>query len=111
MSASSAEMTAYREHHASLSEQLAGVDRQIGELNRVVRQHRADVQARSANGAGDRQKAATPKKEELLNHPEWLVYFQLSARNELSEALYQQVERGAKALLQDALDMGVEAAL
>jgi hypothetical protein len=26
----------------------------------------------------------------------------------LSEALYQQVERGAEALLQDALDMGVE---
>jgi hypothetical protein len=44
-----------------------------------------------------------------LKHPDWLVYFELSARNELSEALYQQVERGAEALLQAALDMGVEA--
>jgi hypothetical protein len=63
----SVEMTAFREHHASLSEQLAAIDRQIGDLNRAVRQQRADVQARRANGAGDRQKAETPKKAGPLN--------------------------------------------
>ena len=49
-----------------------------------------------------RQKKAGPLKQ----HPDWLVYFELSARNELSEALYQQVERGGEALLQAALDGG-----
>ena len=45
---SSAELTAFREHHGSLAAALADVNLQIGQVNKEIREHKAAMQSRKA---------------------------------------------------------------
>jgi hypothetical protein len=101
------ELAAFKEHHGDLSKALADTSLKIGEINRELRANKAARQ----NGRPEpivETRTKSKKESPLKNHPEWLTYFHLAAREELAEGLYEQVERSAKALLQHSLDVGIE---
>jgi hypothetical protein len=90
--------TKRRELHLDLERAQA----EIGRLNKELRERKVQKQG---NGS---KPAAPPKTRPLAADLEFDVYFRLAAHSELAPALYSQVERVAKSLLNDARRMGVE---
>jgi len=101
-----AEIQAFKQHHRDLSCALADVNLKIGETNRELRAIKAEKQARPTNNNGSRQ-PAPPKKMPFLDDPEFPSYVMLACRDVLSDGLYADVIRTAKALMFDARKMGL----
>jgi hypothetical protein len=113
---SSAEQTAYKQHHRDLSCRLAEINLQIGQTNKVIRQHKAEVQLRKSKPRetnGDAERSATPrhgllKTCPLKSHPAWDQYFRLACENQLAPGLLASIEKEAKGLLSQSLQTGIE---
>jgi hypothetical protein len=107
---SSAELTAFRDHHTELSAAIATTNIKIGEINREPRANKAARQNRSCQAVtAERSNGATPKKEcPMKRHKEFPVYFLLAAEGELDKKMFDRIVSIAKSLLSDALKMGIE---
>jgi hypothetical protein len=99
---STAENTHFENQRRELSARLLDIQTQIGATNKELRERKA-----AGHGNGSKP-AAPPKTRPLATDLEFDVYFRLAAHSELAPALYAQVERVAKSLLNDARRMGVE---
>ena len=99
---STPEITHFEEQKRTLALRLLDLQTQIGATNKELREQKAE---RQGNGS---KVVELKKKCPLKNHAAFATYFLLAARDVLPPGLYDQTERGAKALLQHALATGVE---
>ena len=102
-SVSTPEVTHFEKQKRELALKIQELQTGIGEVNRELRERKAARQeARSA------PQAVEPKSGPLRNHALFDQYFHLAAKNELVPSMYAAIERTAKAMLIDALKMGIE---
>ena len=100
---STPEITHFEKMKRTLALKIQEIQTGIGEVNRELRESKAARQeGRSV------KRAAEPKSGPLRNHALYDQYFVLAARNELAPSMYAAIERSAKAMLADAVKMGVE---
>jgi hypothetical protein len=105
----SAELTAFREHHADLSKALAEVNLRIGEVNREMRAVRAArMQPRVDEPDPPIRRNGFKQEGPMKRHKEFPVYFMLAAEQQLDAKLFDRIVSVAKSLLGNALAMGVE---
>jgi hypothetical protein len=109
---STAELTAFKQHHGELSKALSETSLKIGELNRELRANKAAKQNGNHRApiplVVDPVNRRTAKKGcALKDRSDWAEYFVLAARGELTDALYAQIERAAKGMIEQALMTGI----
>ena len=102
---STPEITHYENKKRELALRIQSIQTEIGATNRELREHKAE---RQAGRAKVNQAVREPKAGPLKTHPEFLAYFHLAAQNELTPALFAQITKISKAMLGDALRMGIE---
>jgi hypothetical protein len=109
---STMELTAFKTHHSELAGALAKTNLKIGELNREMRERRAERQngqridvepPPAANSSRRMPKKECPDKK----RDDWADWFLLAAREALTDPLYKDVERTAKSMIESAQMMGV----
>jgi hypothetical protein len=105
---STPEITHYETRKRELALRIQSLQTGIGETNRELRERKAERQATKSAKATTPALAPAPKTGPIRNHPAFDQYFHLAARNELTPALYAQVERTARAMIADAFKMGLE---
>jgi chromosome segregation ATPase len=107
---SSAELTAFQAHHSDLAKALAEVNLAIGETNRQVRQHKAELQAWKANPNPPEpvRRNGIKQTAPIKRHVAFPSYFMLAAEVELPEGMFKKVVATAKSMLGDAITNGVE---
>lgn len=106
------ELTFAANKRRELAAEIQRLQSELGMANRKRRPLSAASQ-KSSQADHNAQVVVSPKRTRskscpLKEHREWLVYFELAAREELTPQLYGLVERTAKSLLSHALQTGVE---
>lgn len=113
-SVSTSEITGFETRRKELAAKILDLNTSIGETNRAIREHRAERQGGRTNGSN--HFAPPPPKPAVRSgrrdcplraRSDWPDYFILAARNELTEALYSQIERCAKTMMEQALLTGI----
>jgi hypothetical protein len=110
---STAELTAFKQHHGELSKALAETSLKIGELNRELRANKVARQNGKHSQAEpeiEARRVDVKVKAPMKRHKEFSVYFLLAAEQELDKRMFDKIVSVSKSMLANALEMGVEEA-
>ena len=105
---STPELTHAANKRRELASEIQRLQNELGLANKERRQLNAKASRDRTSDVDTPKKITNSKSCPLKRHPEWSVYFELAARDELTAELFRQVERSAKALLSHALETGIE---